>query len=87
MPGKSTKTFLMFETHKEEVTQPVFYYYVSDAKLFLSFKRNRKQLLGKYHYTYLRLQKANLMVTFYFIQMVNPFLLFKPAKLTETVSG
>lgn len=78
----------MFETQKKEVTQPVFYYYVSDAKLFLSFKRNRKQLLGKYRYTYLRLQKTNLMVTFYFIQMVNnPFLLFKPAKLTETVSG
>lgn len=45
------------ETQKEEVTQPVLYYFVSDAKLFLSFKCNGKQLLGKYHYAYLKLQK------------------------------
>lgn len=48
---KAQRLSLCFGTQKKEVTQPALYYFVSDAKLFLNFKSNWKQLLEKYHYT------------------------------------
>lgn len=36
---------------------------------------------------YLKLQNPNLMVTFYFVQMVSSFILSKPVKPVEIVSG
>lgn len=48
---KTQKLSLCFGTQKKEVMQPALYYFVSNAKLFVNFKSNWKQLLEKYHYT------------------------------------
>lgn len=37
---KAQRLSLCFGTQKKEVTQPVLYYFVSDAKLFLNLKSN-----------------------------------------------
>lgn len=69
--------------------QPAFYYFRSDMpEVFQTSNPTESSCSGEKIITlYLKLQNSNLMVTFYFIQMVLFFSLSKPVKRVEIVSG
>lgn len=54
---KAQRLSLCFGTQKKEVTQPALYYFVSDAKLFLTLNPTESSCWKNIITLYLKLQK------------------------------